>query len=478
MTSLRHLRAALGVYKTIQRQREARAARALHQLRQRLLDQQDDALGAAILSISQDEHSVRRTVERALGKWRGSTLSGYLRGDETTYRSTFHCSKDQFDGLVDLLGGSCLDKAEKRAGFVAGRGHKVVRQANAHLDRPTLRFKIAASLYALVQEGSIKVKADVASVGAQTLRDWLTAFADAVRTFLKPIFMSGKPFSTIECEAVRSQFASRRGIKVATLACDGSHIPFHPKNRAVALDYRNYKGWKSILAVAFVDSYYRFFELDVGYPGRAGDNTVLAQSSLMQAIKSDPDKWLGPGGVVLGDSGASDGDSVFLNPYHNPSEEEKCWFNFCHSSTRFFVEQTFGMWKSRFRFLLCYMRGANHTLTTKLIYASAILHNYFVVHSGDKVDVDTTAPCWTRFFESFKVMSCPECKRAGIAHCVHQATYRNGAAQTVHARKAPSALRDSICEELWQASYGDATLVGARDVMRARALAGFEESDE
>jgi len=56
---------------------------------------------------------------------------------------------------------------------------------------------------------------------------------------------------------------------------------------------------------------------------------------------------------VLGDSGASDGDSVFLNPYHNPSDPDKLYFNFCHSSTRFFVEQVFGIWKSRFRFLLC-----------------------------------------------------------------------------------------------------------------------------
>ena len=75
-------------------------------------------------------------------------------------------------------------------------------------------------------------------------------------------------------------------------------------------DYRNYKGWTSILAVAFTDSFYRFFEIDVGYPGRAGDNTVLKHSWLMQKFREDPDTWLGPGGLVLGDSGASDGDNV------------------------------------------------------------------------------------------------------------------------------------------------------------------------
>ena len=53
----------------------------------------------------------------------------------------------------------------------------------------------------------------------------------------------------------------------------------------------------------------------------------------MQDLVAEPDKWLGEGGVVLGDSGASDGDKVFLNPYHAPTDPDKCWFNFCHSST-------------------------------------------------------------------------------------------------------------------------------------------------
>ena len=81
--------------------------------------------------------------------------------------------------------------------------------------------------------------------------------------------------------------------------------------------------------------------MDVGFPGRAGDNTVLQHNWLMKAIAKDPDAWLGPGRVILGDSGASDGDAFFLNPYHSPEEPEKLWFNFCHSSTRFYVEQAF-----------------------------------------------------------------------------------------------------------------------------------------
>ena len=92
------------------------------------------------------------------------------------------------------------------------------------------------------------------------------------------------------------------------------------------VDYRNYKGWNYILAVAFVDSYYRFFDLDVGAPGKAGDNSVLKYNWLMEEIGKAPDRWLGKHGVVLGDSGASDKDRFFLNPYHAPTTPTRCWF--------------------------------------------------------------------------------------------------------------------------------------------------------
>jgi hypothetical protein len=80
----------------------------------------------------------------------------------------------------------------------------------------------------------------------------------------------------------------------------------------------------------------------------------------MSAIAKDPDLWLGPNGVILGDSGASDGDAFFLNPYHSRTDPERLWFNFCRSSARFFVEQVFGMWKSRFRFLMHQLPGVSH----------------------------------------------------------------------------------------------------------------------
>ena len=467
------------MFTAIKKRRASSSARAVRQLELTLLRDQEAALAAVVMAASSDDgdgKEKRRSVERAAGKWRGSTLAGYLRGDDCTFLENVRCTKLRFDDLVQRLRHSYLDVAEERSDHLPRAGAARVKKAHQARDWPDLGFKVGACLYALGHGGPIKVLADVASLGASTLRKYLRLFADAVITHLKPTFMPLKPFSIEAREAVVGQFASRRGLKQVVLACDGSHVPFRPKNKKAAIEYRNFKGWTSILMVAFVDSYYRFFEVHVGYPGRAGDNTILARSKFMADLKSDPETWLGPGGVVLGDSGASDGDTVFLNPYHNPTEPDKCWFNFCHSSTRFFVEQVFGTWKSRFRFLLNTMPGANHTLATKLIYASTILHNYFIVHRGDAIEVDVHDASWTRFFDTFKEHRCPTCKRVNAAHCPHQATFRMNNMNVARERERPSEKRDAERARLWAEVLDGPNSSTTLAQMQERATTPFVEA--
>ena len=449
-----------------QRQRARERAFEIRKLQQSLLATQSFFVLQAMANSGVGQ--VRRLVPRALGKWRGSTLSGYLTHDDQTYLERFRATRAQLDGLVVRLQGSQLDSASNRlvreiarrppppsgatASSPSARKRARTKKACAGQDAPTLRYKVALCMYALGHGGPIKVLADAASVGESSMRRYLGLFAVSVIQTLRPVYMPGSPFSESDLAAVQGQFASRRGFPGVSLAVDGTHIPFRPKNRSFFMDYRNFKGWTSILAVAFVDSYYRFFDVDVGYPGRAGDNTVLSRSPLMASIASEPDKWLGKGGVILGDSGASDHDKVFLNPYHCPTEPEKCWFNFCHSSTRFFVEQAFGIWKSRFRFLMHSMPGCSHKLFTQLVYASAVLHNYLIGTrdpTAQDVLLDTSTHDWTKFFNTYAAHQCPTCVRERKPHCVHQAGYRNGNAQAARSRKAPSVIRDALCVSLW-----------------------------
>ena len=461
-------------------------------VKQRMEKRQRNVIANLMLltGAAEQERPPRRMVPRCLGKWRGSTISGYLRGgpsgpDEQTYMQNFRMSIGAFDRLVKLMEMSPLGAhlptesvavLRQKAHTRRGKRPACTDLARLGLDHPSTRFKVAACLYTMGQGGSIKSNADACGVGKSTLQKWLTQFTASSFSHLKPLAMPSSPWGENELKAVQGNFASRRGMPNVTMACDGSHIPFRPNcKKQHAKEYRNYKGWTSILAVAFTDSYYRFFDLHVGYPGKAGDNTVLKHYWLMKEIKADPDKWLGKNGVVLGDSGASDADGFFLNPYHSPTSPERCWFNFCHSSTRFFVEQTFGRWKNKWRFLMNPL-NVQHKLATQLIFTSAILHNYCIMCSQDDgqahvVERVGSSVCWDQFLKRCAAHLCPSCKRRGLQHCIHQATYRIGNAQCALARRAPSIIRDELCKKLWeQHTQGN-------DPMAANLVLGDEDAE-
>ena len=79
-----------------------------------------------------------------------------------------------------------------------------------------------------------------------------------------------------------------------------------------------------------------------------------------------------------------------------------------------------------------------------------VLHNMFVVRARDDVSLDPAAPHWASFFKNFKAHLCPQCKREQKQHCLHQVIFRQGPAQLMAARRAPSVVRDELCEKLWQ----------------------------
>ena len=116
-------------------------------------------------------------------------------------------------------------------------------------------------------------------------------------------------------------------------------------------DYQNYKGWQSIQVLALTTSFYTFAQAEVGYPGGTGDATIHEFCDFTARIREDPVACLGPGGLVLCDGGFG-GDAHSLTPYRDPQYDHQKYFNFCHSSQRISIEQTFGMWKNRFRLVM------------------------------------------------------------------------------------------------------------------------------
>lgn len=438
----------------VARQRAARRLRLRRQRRLRLM--------LLLLGIRRRllDKPRRRVIKRTDGGWEASTINNYVtRGDAQTYRLNFRMSKASFDCILEKL---------------SSTGYLTTNCSRNPQYRMTAAFKLAVALYFMAGHGRGDMKAigDAASLGQSTVVLYLDQFCRGVARVLRPIYMPSTPPSPENVENVRKQFASRRGIKNVGLAVDGSHIPYKPQNAATAADFRNYKGWNSILLLGFVNSFYLFADAEVGACGKSGDNSILGTSWLMQQIEEDPEAWLGPNGVIAGDNGASDGGKRLLNPIPNPRTPEDFFYNFCHSSTRFFVEEAFGRWKNRFRFLL-YAQDMDHARFNRVVYASVILHNLCTIRKDDAVDFRSGADDeWQQFFKEFARDACPSCTRLGVLHCSHSARYRNARAAR---GSSASEIRDAIKTSLWEDMRTDNEDVEAvMAEMSERAAKGYQ----
>ncbi|KAH6919998.1 hypothetical protein HPB50_029014 [Hyalomma asiaticum] len=67
-------------------------------------------------------------------------------------------------------------------------------------------------------------------------------------------------------------------------ALDGCHFPVSPPKEN-ATDYRNYKGWYSMILLTLVHHRYRFLYISLGSPGRCHDAHVYHRSILADAVK-------------------------------------------------------------------------------------------------------------------------------------------------------------------------------------------------
>ena len=337
---------------------------------QDLLDQQeiDFLLEAAASMASAVENAMsgserRRVVSRGLPM--ESCLAHYLlEGDAATFKFQFRMTKRQLHFASDLL---------------ADRGFLKTNECRNQKYRITGHFKFAVCMFVVAHGGNgtcpWKPAADAACLGTSTVKAYMFEFVQGCFTVLAPRYMPATPPTPDYVEKIRSTFASRRGVPNVALAVDGTHIPFAPIKGDKDV-YRNYKGWHSILLVAYVNSMHLIVNPFVAGTGRTSDNGALKWCAFLQKLQNPEErvKWLGQDGLVAGDGGTSDNKGILLTPIPGATELEDLWYNFCHSSTRFFVEETFGRLKNRFRMLLTEMHMP-YPLAARIIAACCVLHN-------------------------------------------------------------------------------------------------------
>ena len=127
----------VGALRAIRKARATVQQCARRQLERFLIEGQQQAM-AVVAAVLPSDGGPRRHITRALGRWRGSTIKGYLHGDERTCKENFRCSKQRLQDLVEKLRHSALDKASERTDLVLRAGARRFQKAHERLDMPDL----------------------------------------------------------------------------------------------------------------------------------------------------------------------------------------------------------------------------------------------------------------------------------------------------------------------------------------------------
>ncbi|KAJ8910922.1 hypothetical protein NQ315_014256 [Exocentrus adspersus] len=164
-------------------------------------------------------------------------------------------------------------------------------------------------------------------------------------------------------------FQSKKGLANVIGAVDGTF-----QNSKVT-NYYNRISYHSIVVEGVVDSKYRFIDIHAGEPGAMHDARVFRRSSLYRLATSSKQKLFYNKFHLLGDS-AYPSLEWLVTPFKNNGHlnEAQKKFNYDHSATRIVVENTFGLWKGRFRKL---QKFDNYSIPfiVNCVVARCVLHN-------------------------------------------------------------------------------------------------------
>jgi len=284
------------------------------------------------------------------------------------FRRNLRVTHNTFLHIVQMVQSDVKDSVNPLTG-------KVVRRKE---------FKVAVYLYHLGHGGTWRTTANVAAIGVSTARKYVMGAAAAVVKHMKPRYMPGTPCKDRLARVTR-KFTERRGLGNVAMTIDGCHVPWTPDCAHTREDYHNYKGWHSILCLMFVDSYYMFVDGEVGHPGRQSDSAISEFSWLLNEMREHREEWLGKDGIVIGDGGFAQ-DDFLMTPFANARTNRDHLFNFCFSSTRFYVEQAFGWFV-----FPCPTRGCHDfdfVLNLQVEESLAVSHSRFTALSRRSVSDD------------------------------------------------------------------------------------------
>jgi len=195
--------------------------------------------------------------------WKESPLAqAIMEWDDVEFRRRFRVSRGVFNMIVERLSAS---------------GHVWDNLCKDPRYRTPAWFKVGVTILHLAQGGTWWQTGFCSRVSEAVVLKWVTQTCAGIVEVLRPDYLR-TPTSVEECNTDQQRFAERRGIANVGGAVDGTHVPWAPESEEHMEQFRNYKGWYSILVVAAVNSFYMFVDADVGRPGRMSDSTATQLS--------------------------------------------------------------------------------------------------------------------------------------------------------------------------------------------------------
>ncbi|KAG0422099.1 hypothetical protein HPB47_002060 [Ixodes persulcatus] len=192
------------------------------------------------------------------------------------------------------------------------------------------------------------------------------------------------PSSPAEWKAVAQGYQDLWQFPHCVGALDGKHVALVPPHETGA-QFRNYKGFFSIVLMALVDADLNFIFVDVGRNGRMNDSGIWGACKLKETLERQPsilpDAELLPRSresapyVIVGDEGFGL-KPYLMRPY--PAAElttDKRLFNYRLSRARRTSENAFGVLVNRWQIYRSPLRHEPKR-ATDIVLATVALHNF------------------------------------------------------------------------------------------------------
>ena len=257
----------------------------------------------------------------------------------------------------------------------------------------TIQHRVAIAVYTLASAANYRTIGNLFGVGKSTVGEVFMFVCKLIDTHLFKEFVRFPVGERLD--EVVNGFHGRHGFPQCIGAIDGTHIPVTPP-RLHQEDYRNRKGWFSLNNQCVVDHQGLFLDVFAGFPGRAHDARVFANSPLSIAAERQRPKFpqrprnIQRGGqvplVLIGDP-AYPLKEYLMKPFRhtvNITRNQRA-FNLRLNRARVVVEMAFGRLKGRWRILMkCLVFDLDNI--SPVFRTCCVLHNMCEMWREDFLD--------------------------------------------------------------------------------------------